>query len=321
MALSLAIVGAPGPGVRAQVAHPPIEGPRPVHARLAVADRVVHVRIVSVETGRIQVESAGTPAGADPARFEIKRSPAAPPPLVPGDEAILLLRGARPPYILVDGPREIIPRVDPAAAGRWMEALAALAAAAGDPAAQAAVYLDWIDRGPAGLRGLAATGLGAILDAEPPLAAAIGRRRLALVTDAGAPDDVRLISARLAARSPESAGALCEALARDPRPLDPATADVALRAGARARAPQVFMLLERVAGDPDPLVRLTATRALPVTLGFAREETIARAHAIAAHETDRRVRESAERILRDAARPPPRQRGGNLPPPAPPRAD
>ena len=297
-----------GAAALAQTGHPPIQGPRPVHERLAVSDRVVHARIKSVEIGRIQLEAAAGLAGPVPETFEVKRSPVAPPPLEPGDEAILFLRGARPPYVLVDAPEEVIRWVEPDQGPRWDAAIGALVAADDDPVAQADAYLDWIDAGPANLRGLGASGLEAILALEPGMAGAIAPGRMVRVRDPDRPDDVRHISARLAALSPDHAGALCGVLAGAGLPLEPATTNAALRSGALARAPEVFALLERAKDDPDPFVRLAATRALPTTLTFAREETLSVAREIAAGETDRRVREAAERVLRDAMRPPPRPR-------------
>ena len=306
--LSLAL-GLLGPGsALAQVGHPPIQGPRPVHERLAASDRVVLARITGATIGRIQVETVEATEDTTPEVFEIKRSPLAPPPLEPGDHAILFLRGARPPYVLVDEPKEVIRWVDDGQPDRPAEAVRALASAGGDPGALAQVYLDWIDAGPATLRELGASGLDAILSGAPALAATLGPDRLARVIDPGTPPDVRRISAQLAARAPRSAAALSMALARDPRPLDPAATAAALRGAGLARAPETVSLLGRAAKDPNPLVRLAAARALPGAMVFAREETISIARAIAEDETDRRVREAAERVLRDAARPRPRPR-------------
>ena len=85
-----------------------------------------------------------------------------PPPLATGDRALLLLRGARPPYVLVDEPSEVIRLSDDAMAARWSAATRAALAARGDPAALEAVYAEWVANGPSSLRDLGSAGLLAL---------------------------------------------------------------------------------------------------------------------------------------------------------------
>lgn len=84
---------------------PPV---RPLRERAALADVIAIVEVVGVAEGRIRVVTRGALRGAPPATFEVKRSPLRPPPLAAGDRALLVLRGARPPYVLVDVPDEVL---------------------------------------------------------------------------------------------------------------------------------------------------------------------------------------------------------------------
>jgi hypothetical protein len=144
------------------IGHPLPPLPRAFHARLAAADVVAVLRVERVDEGRLAVRLEQALLGAPPAAFEVKRSPLRPPPLATGDRALLLLRGDRPPYVLADEPSEVIRLADDAMAARWSEAASGALAARGDPAALAALYADWIERGPASLRDLGAAGREAL---------------------------------------------------------------------------------------------------------------------------------------------------------------
>ena len=209
----------------AQVGHPSAGRPRAIHERLDAADRVVRIRVGAISEGRIAVEEATALVGEATAPFEIKRSPLRPPPLVEGDEAIVFLRGARPPYVLVDEPGEVI-RLGNSGAGeedriqRWGDAIQALAAGREESAALAETYLDWIDGGPTTLRALGANGVLDLIGREPSLSAGIGAERVAHAVDPVAEIDARRISAHLAATNPRSGAALCEAVASSELALD-----------------------------------------------------------------------------------------------------
>ena len=112
-----------------------------------------------IHEGRVEVRDAAVLRGDAPASFEIKRSPANPPPFVTGVPAVLLLRGARPPYVLVDEPRELILPTDAATAKRWTDALRSLFAAEGDPDRLLHTYLLWLDGDDETLREAAAAAL------------------------------------------------------------------------------------------------------------------------------------------------------------------
>ena len=142
------------PGLaRAQFAgHPLPPGPRPFHDRVAEIEVAAVVLVEQVHEGRIGVRRETVLAGAPPERFEVKRSPLRPPPLATGDRALLLLRGARPPYVFADQPAEVIRLSDAAMTARWQETVRDVIAHRGDPAALVPVYLDCVDRGPETLR-------------------------------------------------------------------------------------------------------------------------------------------------------------------------
>jgi hypothetical protein len=148
------------------IGHPLPPGLRPFHERIADVDVVAVVRVERVEDGRLAVVREAALTGAPPERFEVKRSPLAPPPLATGDRALLLLRGARPPYVLADAPSEVIRISDDAMAARWAGALRAVLASRGDEEALVKVYLGWIESGPESLRELGAAGLRALAESE-----------------------------------------------------------------------------------------------------------------------------------------------------------
>jgi hypothetical protein len=147
--------------------HPLVPGPRPFHVRIEGVDVVAVVRVEEVDEGRITVLREDALLGAPPERFEVKRSPLRPPPLATGDRALLLLRGARPPYVLADEPAEVIRLSDDAMAARWSEAARAALTSRSDPTALAAVYSDWVANGPASLRDLGEAGLRALETGTP----------------------------------------------------------------------------------------------------------------------------------------------------------
>ncbi|MEN8184080.1 MAG: hypothetical protein ABFS46_16255, partial [Myxococcota bacterium] len=82
----------------------------------------------------------------------VKRSPLRPPPYQAGDLAVLFLRGARPPYVLADAPREMLRSPDPEAAARLAQAVTALVSAADDHDQLLALHLGWLGGSDADLR-------------------------------------------------------------------------------------------------------------------------------------------------------------------------
>ena len=144
------------------VGHPGIPGRRPLHERLAGADLVAVVQVDRIDAGRITVTRQDLLAGEAPEAFEVKRSPLRPPPLATGDRALLLLRGARPPYVMADEAAEVIRLSDDAMAARWSAAARAVLAKRDDRTALIAIYSEWMENGPASLSDLGAAGLRAL---------------------------------------------------------------------------------------------------------------------------------------------------------------
>lgn len=144
------------------IGHPGIPGRRPLHERLAGADGVAVVQVERIDAGRIAVTRLDLLAGEAPESFEVKRSPLRPPPLATGDRALLLLQGARPPYVLADEAAEVIRLSDDAMTTRWAGAVRAVLGGQGDADALRAIYAEWVENGPASLGDLGSAGLRAL---------------------------------------------------------------------------------------------------------------------------------------------------------------
>lgn len=242
------------PLARAQ--HPLPSAGRPLHLRIAAADVVAVATIGTIDEGRIQVRDATILRGTAAKSFEIKRSPGHPPPFVTGVPAVLLLRGARPPYVLVDEPREVIVPSDAAGAQRWTEALRALFAAGDDPDKLLHTYLLWLDGDDETLREAAAA---AFSDARAPFLPlgpkdAIDRANAAIDPRRSATN--RRTSALLAATNPAGAEAL---LAGVPGPAEDAqVVAMALRATTSAPRDRREAALLRALASDDPAMRRAA---------------------------------------------------------------
>jgi hypothetical protein len=258
--------------------------------RLAQADVVAIGSVADTSLGRIRVRDAVGLVGELAADFELKRSPSRPPELEPGDRVLLLLRGQRSPYLLVDRAAEILRVDDTDSVAAWRDALEALRASGDRPPERVALYTSWLDQAPADLRRAALLGLGA----EPELLPAAAERIAREATDPSATPDLRIVAARAAGRSEVGSRALFSRLPgsseADPEVLAAAFASPFGRAGdARSAAlrrtlahpradvriaglrngthgmltPDVRTTIERLASDdPDPGVRQAASRAL-----------------------------------------------------------
>lgn len=242
--------------------HPLPSAGRPLHVRIAAADVVAVATIGTIDEGRIEVRDAVVLRGTAPKGFEIKRSPAQPPAFVTGVPAVLLLRGARPPYVLVDEPREVILPKDTAAAQRWTDALRALFDAGADPDKLLHTYLLWLDGDDETLREAAAA---AFSDAGAPFLPlgpedAVDRARAA--TDPHRTAANRRISALLAATHPAGAAAL---LASVPGPAeDPQVVATALRATVTAPRESREAAMLRALADDQMEVRRAALLSAPL---------------------------------------------------------
>jgi hypothetical protein len=295
----LLLVGAalvPGRG-RAQGLHPLPRQTRPLHERLAAAEVVVVGRIEAVDTGRITVAAERVLLGEPPQRFEVKRSPSAPPPLGPGDRAILLLQGARSPYLLVDEPRETIRLADEASAARWGQAVAQLVERRAEPDALVGLYVEWLDQGPATLRDLGVRGLTDPRAPFQPLPDAVLLERAQAAADATRPDEVRLSAALLAARSPAATDRLLEATPAGDGAADLAIAMTALQGGALHRSPKLEAAMQRALRHPSPELRRGALRvasAVPPEVAPGLDQQVA---DLLERESDAEVRRQAQQTL------------------------
>jgi hypothetical protein len=302
--LLLTLVAAPA---LAQVGHPQTAArTRPLHARLEAADAGVLVRVAGVSEGRMTVEREATIFGEVPDRFQVKRSPLRPPPLAEGDRAILLLRGARPPYVLVDAADETIRLVGATMSERWHQAVAAAWDARDEPEALAAAYLDWIDGGPATLRALGAASLTALLAGAEPERVALRRKiameRAPVTARRDLPIEARRAAAALAATDPASVGVAAASLVEGDALDDAVLVEVVLRGAAFAGAPSSGLLFEAALASPKPGVRTAALRQLGPLATALGEEPIALARAVLANDPEPGVRRAAEKAVRAAER-------------------
>jgi hypothetical protein len=252
----------------ASAQHPPlgVPDPRPLHVQLRAADAVAIATVAAVELGRVRLVDTLALAGELPAAFELKRAPSAPPPLSEGDRVLLLLRGARTPYVWASEPAELILLADASESGAWKKLLRQLLEP-GDGANLVRSYATGLDQAPLRVQRESAIGLahedcpGSAI--RPPTAA-----RLAELAAVGADPPLRRFSARAAVRTPEGRRALLERVPTDD--------------------PEVLITALGSAGDSEPE---TLTEAL---LRALRHESVAiRATALRqsrTHANDRRVR-------------------------------
>ncbi|HTY17054.1 MAG TPA: HEAT repeat domain-containing protein [Myxococcota bacterium] len=291
-ALWIACAGA----ASAQSVHPMPVGPLPFHLRLAQADAVAIATVTAIHDGRIEVGDAQVLTGALGPSFEIKRAPSKPPPLAVGMPAVFLLRGARPPYVLADDPKDVIVLRDAASARAWREELPKLVAARGDPQQLLALYLSWLDGSDEAMRATAATALVDLRSKLPPLgdAAAVERARVAL--DGQRPIEVRRVSARLASMQPAGASALLRGLPGDAP--DPLILDVALHGGALFSSPELGAALDRALASEDLELRRRAVR---VAGQIWSDDVAAKVRTVSERDADPLLRQEAREALQEHA--------------------
>lgn len=274
--------------------HGMTRGPMPLQTRVGQAQAAAIVRVESVAGGRIRLETVAEVIGSVPARFEVKRKPSAPLPLAPGDRVLLLLRGARSPYLVVDVPDDIARIADDTATRRWTEAIRAVAAAHGDPAKLQTLYVAWSEGDDDALRGEA---LRALLEAGGPLlpfppALALGRARLAL--DATRTPQARRAATELAATDAAALDSLLSSIAAKPASADAGVMASTLRAGLTGQRKSATRALTAALHADDAELRLAA---LGVVSKAPREAVEAELGTLAARDPDPRVRESATHWL------------------------
>jgi len=275
--------------------HPLPKGPRPLHEIAANADAIAIGTVGSVSESRIRVHDAIDVTGPVPSDFDVKRAPSNAPVFQTGDRALFFLRGARPPYLLADDPKENI--VIPAGGEvEWILAMRTFADARHDPAQLRTLYFAWIDGENGTLRDLAVRSLADPAAPFQPISPDLLTERARRALDPAASSAVREASASVALLSAESyarllhdvlepgaaidagvyetalQGALLRrpdalelsaALGRGLRSEDAAVRTIAVRYAANVSDPALASEVEKLAEqDPDPGVRQAAARAL-----------------------------------------------------------
>jgi len=272
--------------------HPLPLGPLPLHLRIAEADAVAIGTVEAIADGRIRVRDATALRGEPGESFEVKRAPSKPPPLAVGVQAVFLLRGARPPYVLVGEPKELVVLRDAASARVWRDALAQLLAASNDPEKLLALYVTWLDGSDEKLRASAAAALVDARSKLPGLAedAAVERARVAL--DGARPIEVRRVSAHLAATQLAGASALLRGLPGVSP--DPQIVEVALLGGSLVHSPELPAALDRAFAHDDVEIRRRALRLAEVEWT---DPIPAKVRAIAEHDADAGLRSEASQVM------------------------
>ncbi|MDJ0785594.1 MAG: hypothetical protein QNK05_02230 [Myxococcota bacterium] len=293
LALTLAANPA-SPPAAAQGFHGGGPTPRPLHVRMAEAQVAAVVDIAWVEEGRIGVELRQALLGSPPESFEIKRAPSNPPPLASGERAVVILRGARPPYVLVDEAHETIRISDDEMGERWSRAARDVAERLESPAELALLYARWLDQGPATLRELGARGLGDEGLDVPEAHERLGADRARAAFDPTLPPDVRQLSAVLAGRSSAGAAALIERI-RVEQPSG--ILGVALRAGAAHEVAGTEALFLELLAHPEVRIRAETLRAAgPMQKLIGEERTLTLVARIGEDDQDEGMRRMARRV-------------------------
>lgn len=266
---------------------------RPLDTRVALADAAVIGTVDVVELGRIRIGDAIAAFGDVPPSFELKRAPSSPPGLVRGERVLLLLRGARSPYLLVDEASEIVRATD--AEARWLGAVRAARAAGDDPDAVLTLALSWLD---APERDLRQTALRTLVEREgsrPSRAADLAGGAARAAVDDAIDWDARMVGAVVASRHAETRRDL---LAQLPGSVDPRVIQAALRTAFPYGEPGTEAALLRSLRHDERDVRLAA---LGVAGAAGSTEVGAEMERIARDDPDPAVRSAAQQNLERAA--------------------
>jgi hypothetical protein len=286
----------PSPGeAQGTLYHPLPKGPRALHEIARGADAIAIGTIASVSEGRIRVRDAIDVSGAVPAEFEIKRAPSNPPAFRGGDRAVLLLRGARSPYVMADEPQENL--VVPAGAElAWIVALRAFADARQAPGQLEALYFDWIDGDDGTLRDLAVRGLLDPAAPFQPISKDLLVPRAKRALDPTVSATVREACASLALLSAESRAELLHEVLRPGTASDAAVYQIALQ-GALLRRDDPLELSAAVARglhSEDAALRAIAVR---YTTNASDPVLASEVERLAAQDPDAGVRKAAAQAL------------------------
>lgn len=303
LAIALALATCRAPDAGAQPAgHGSLGLPqavRPLHARVALSDAAAVATVEAVDTGRIRLRDAAPVFGDVSATFALKRSPSRPPPLGPGDRVLLLLRGARSPYVAVDAPAETRVLADARAEERWREAVGDVRAAGADAEALRELYLRWLDGAAPDLQRAALTGLGDRAAPFQPLSDPLLRRIARAAVAAAADGDTRRTAAAALVQSERGREILLESLP-GASGADAEVLALALRLGVLGGHAGVRATFERALAHDDGAIRAVA-------LGFgglaAHDPGLrGQIERLAREDPDPHVRSAAERVLARLAR-------------------
>jgi hypothetical protein len=232
---------------------------RSLHQRLDLADAAAIATVEHVEPGRIRMGGARVLAGELAETFELKRAPSHPPGLAPGERVLLMLRGERSPYLVVDRPQEVVKIADRKHEAMWGRALRALHAARGHPERLARVYEDWLGDPAAPMHRQALQGLDELARSGVFPSPALAHRLAELATDPEVHAPIRLAAARAATRSEDARLALFD---RIPGGDDADVAVVSLTFGATRgeRSPARTRALRRTLEHSRAEVRVAGIR-------------------------------------------------------------
>ena len=306
------------PGALAQ--HPglrPGDPLRALHAQLALANSVAIGTVDGVETGRIRIRDARPVLGDVAENFELKRAPSKPPRLRPGARILLLLRGARSPYLLVPTADEVVGLADAPAEDRWRRAIRDLASVRARPAALEDLYATWLSGRDDDLREAGSLGLRDSEASFRPLGSDRIGSLVKIAIDPSRPAPERRAAGRVAVSQLEGADALVAQLPGVPGEEDPVMLADVLKRAALLNSKQVGPALVRCLRHPDADVRRVA---LQLGSLLTRDDAAsAMIENIAEDDPDPELREAASLIARRskarAAR-----RGGNAEAAGAPRA-
>lgn len=238
----------------ASAQHPLPPRDRTLAERVALSDAVALARVALVEPGRLHLEAARALRGEVPGEFQVKRSPLDPPPYQEGDLAVFFLRGARPPFVLADEPREMIRPASEVEARRLAQAVEEVVGAGGDAERILALHVDWLEGPDAALRDLASAAL------VEPLPTGFAQQRARVAMDRGRSLEARRASATVAVRDTKALELLLAWIPGGASEADAAVAEVVLRRAAALRAAGTQDALERALASPQPGLRTQAER-------------------------------------------------------------
>jgi hypothetical protein len=270
---------------------------RALHAQLMEADVVAIGSVEEVTPGRIRLANLSSVEGETIANIEVKRAPSRPPGLRPGERVVLLLRGARSPYLLVPTAEEVLRIGDEEGEARMISALRDLRAALSDETALVERYHTWLTGSEEDLRRLAET---ALTNPSPPierLDTNTIRGLVDLAIDPATPLSLRRAAARVAGSDERGVAALLAALPfGDADDSDPMLLLDVLRLGALRASPETNGALLRSLRHENAATRQAALELGPI---MTRDPTLrAEIERMAREDPSESIRTLAKALVR-----------------------